>query len=541
MRQAMQTLQWLISFVKPLKFKMIGAIILGSLSYLAVIGIPIIGVLGFINYQNNNNLHITPYIISMIALGICRGILRYGEQYLNHEIAFRTLAIIRDKVFSKLRSLAPAKLQDKKNGELISLITSDVESLEVFFAHTISPVFIAIFISLGMSIWLASFQPILGLLALFIYLLLGVFLPTLTYLHKKKAGGEYKAYYDNLNQEVIEMTKALSEVKLYNIGSSLQQQLKSAGKKLNHSQKEMINQRLAIQNYTELIILLSAFIMLVTAYLLSLSSAAIFVVVISFMSSFGPVLALSGLGNSLLSTLASAKRVYQLLHEQPVTHDIVQGKEVIFSELESNQISFSYPQTQQAVIKQLSFKIPKYGITCIKGASGIGKSTLLKLIMRFWSTDEGIISLSQTPIEEINTSSLRSNEGYMLQDTFLFQDTIRQNITLGKNISDQKVVEALKKASLAEWLNQFENGLDTIIGSAQRQISSGEKQRIALARIFAYDTPLILLDEPTSNLDYLNEKIILNVLEKQKDKQAILIVSHRETTISIADQILNIG
>ena len=540
MRQSIQIFRWLISFVKPLKIKMTGAVLLGTLSYLAVIGIPVVGVVGFVNYQNHSVQQIKPYIVTMIVLGICRGVLRYGEQYLNHEIAFRTLAIIRDKVFAKLRSLAPAKLQDKKNGELISLITSDVESLEVFFAHTISPVFIAALISVGMSVWFATFHFALGIFAFFVYLLLGVCLPSLSYLHKKRAGNEYKECYDNLNQDVIEMTKALSEVKLYQIGLTLRHHLKSDGEQLNHAQKEMISQRLTIQNFTEFLILFSSFSMLILAYLLSLPNAAIFIIVISFISSFGPVLALSGLGNSLLSTLASAKRVYQLLQEEPVTIDISHGKAIIFSELESKDINFSYPNSQQKVINQLSFKIPKSGITCIKGASGIGKSTLLKLIMRFWSTDEGTISLSKVPIEEINTGSLRDNEGYMLQDTFIFKDTIRQNITLGKNISDQEVLEALKKAALAEWLNQFENGLDTIIGSTNRQISSGEKQRIALARIFAYNTPLILLDEPTSNLDYLNEKIILNVLEKQKNEQAILIVSHRETTMAIANQTLDI-
>lgn len=538
MKTKFQVIRWLLSYVKLLRGKMLTAILLGSLSFLVVISIPVIGTLGFLRLLENPNLNLTPYIVAMIVCGLSRGLFRYAEQYLNHEIAFRLLAHVRDHVFGVLRKLAPAKLQNKKSGDLIAIITSDVEALEVFFAHTVSPVGIALIVNSLATVFISLIDWRLGILALAAYLIIGVLIPYLNYRQHQQLGDNYKARFADLNQTVVEQLGAVKEVKQYQLTNEMLSELKTAGKSVNNSQTQMMKQGIRIQNLSEVIILFFSIMMLMFSFSLQLSFHDITLATITMMSTFGPVLALSGLGNGLLTTFASGERIYQLVNEVPATPDILNKQELAFDGAEFSNVNFTYPTSTKATLTDFSLTVPKTGILGIQGPSGVGKSTFLKLLMRFWQADSGDIRLSDLPIDEINTESLRSQQGYMEQETFLFKTSVAENINLSHQTSEAELLTAIEKASLSEWLAELPDGLDTIIGGKGRQVSDGERQRLGLARLFLHDAPLMLLDEPTSNLDYLNEKIILQALTKEQATKAIVLVSHRDTTLTIADKIL---
>lgn len=531
-------IKWLLSFIKDLQGKMFLAILLGVLSYCSVIAIPMIGTYGAIQFLQGNKPSIILYGALMIGCGILRGILRYGEQYQNHDIAFRLLAIVRDKIYKVLRELAPAKLANKQSGDLIAMITSDVELLEVFFAHTVSPVCIAGVMSIVLLIGFGTLDIRLSLLAFVAYLVVGVIIPFVLYRKYRKTGDAYKVAYSELSQTVIETTAGLNEINAYHLEEPTLKKIETAGRKVNNASEASLNQGLWIQNCSEISIVVFSFLMLMLGVKLNLPFQRVLLSTILLMSSFGPFLALSGLGNALLSTLASGRRLYQLVHEEPSVREVVSGEEVTYDQFELKNIDFTYPDATKNVLENLSLQLPTSGVIGLSGPSGIGKTTLLQLMMRFWDVEKGKIEMNQFSLSTITTHSLRKNEGYMSQSTFLFEESIRFNVTLGKEgVDDLSVVKVLQKASLGEWLDRLPDGLNTKIGGKARQLSEGEKQRIGLARIFLRNSPLVLLDEPTSNLDYFNERIVLSTLEDDKEK-LYFIVSHRDTTLQTANKIV---
>lgn len=531
-------IKWLLSFIKDLQGKMLLAVTLGVLSYCSVIAIPMIGAFGAIQFLQGNKPSIFLYGTLMIGCGILRGVLRYGEQYQNHDIAFRLLAIVRDKVYKVLRELAPAKLANKQSGDLIAMITSDVELLEVFFAHTVSPVCIAGVMTVILLIGFVTLDIRLALLALVAYLVVGVVIPLILYRKYRKTGDGYKVAYSELNQTVIETTAGLNEINAYHLEDSTLKKIETAGRNVNNASEATLNQGLWIQNCSEIAVVVFSFLMLMLGVKLDLPFQSVLLSTILLMSSFGPFLALSGLGNALLSTLASGRRLYQLVHEEPAVNEVVEGEVVTYSQFEIENVHFSYPDSNKSVLEDLSLQLPKSGVIGLSGPSGIGKTTLLQLMMRFWDVEKGKVEMNRVPLSKITTHSLRENEGYMSQSTFLFEETIRFNVTLGKqDEEDSSVIEALKKASLGEWLERLPEGLDTKIGGKARQLSEGEKQRIGLARIFLRNSPLVLLDEPTSNLDYFNERIVLSTLDDDEEK-LYFIVSHRDTTLQTAKEVI---
>lgn len=531
------TILWLLSFVKPLRGKMTLAISLGIISNLSVIAIPIIGAKELWLLFSGGEAKPLSALLLMVGCGVLRGIARYSEQYLNHDIAFRLLAYIREQIFSVLRELGPARLTGKRSGELITAITSDVEALEVFFAHTVSPAFIALGTTLITVSYLLNLNVMLGLILLIGQLLVGVAIPVIGYQRNRQVGDDYQQALSQLNQQVMENVESLQDIAQYNLAERRLQQLEKTGQQLNKEYKGRLKQSSMLQIMSEIVLIGTAVCLLILGQQLNLSGEVVLISTVLSLSSFGSVLALSGLGNALLTTLASGRRLQALMQEQPiVTFDKSTEKVTDFSEASLEDVSFSHEQGQP-IVKELSLKVKQGSILGIGGESGSGKSTLLKLLMRYWDPQSGVIKINGVDLKAINESSLHQLEGVMEQTTFIFEDTIANNISLKKaDISRQEIEKAAKQAALHEWILSLPEGYETVIGGQARSVSDGERQRFGLARLFVHDAPLLLLDEPTSNLDYLNEQEILQALSTESKDKTVVLISHRATTLAIAEQ-----
>ncbi len=534
----------LIVLIKPLLFVMFIAILFGVLGFLASTFITIFGgylmldVLGFKAFMSTKNL-----IILLIIMGISRGVLRYVEQVSNHYIAFKLLALIRDKVFTVLRKLAPAKLESKDKGNLIALITSDIELLEVFYAHTISPIIIALIMSIIMTIYIGSFNIFLGIIALLAYITVGIIQPVFISRKSHDIGRNFRNENGNLNSYFLDSLRGLNETLQYNEGQKRSDEIIELTNKLSDKEKslkEIVGLNISLSN--AYVLIFSTLMMAVASYLYIKGVIPFNYVVIStiaLFSSFGPVIALANLGTTLQMTFASGERVLNLLEEEPQVLDIV-GKETVNPEnLRAENIEFAYDK--ELILDNVSVDVNKNAITGIMGKSGSGKSTLLRLFMRFFEVNKGSITFENTSIDDINTSNLRKIQSFVTQDTHLFNDSIKNNILVAKlDATDEEIIEACKKASVHDFIMSLDNGYDTNIGELGDMLSSGEKQRIGLARSFLHEGKFILLDEPTSNLDTLNESIILRALEKESENKSIVLVSHRKSTMSIANTIYKI-
>lgn len=529
----------LIGLVKPLTHIMIIAILTGVVGYLCAIFITIFGgfaILHVLNYEVQLSLKLI--FGSVIVFGILRGVLRYIEQLSNHYIAFKLLAIIRNKVFTALRRLSPAKLEGKDKGNLISIITSDIELLEVFYAHTISPIAIGLITSLVMVYFIGSYHIILGLIAALGYITVGVLIPLGISKIGKNVGLDYRNEFGDLNSFILDSLRGLREVIQYGIGDKRLKQINDRTKRLGEKHMKLKRYEGIGKAITDMAILLfSTTILFVSLYLNGkgrIEFDGVLIPTIAMMSSFGPVVALSSLSNNLRHTLASGNRVLDLLEEVPVVEEVEGKEEINFQGIVCKDIDFSYED--EKILENYSIDINKNSIIGIHGKSGSGKSTLLKLLMRFWDIDNGEILVSGKDIKDVNTSNLRNMESYVTQETYLFNDTIAKNIGIAKEDATLEEIKlAAKKASIHNFIESLPKGYDTNVGELGDSLSSGEKQRIGMARAFLHDAPFILLDEPTSNLDSLNEGIILkSLLEESKDKTMIL-VSHRKSTMNIAD------
>ena len=546
-RSGIKIVLQLIGLVKPMWLIMTGAVILGVIGYLCATFITILGgygLLGVLGVQTKMSLH-TVFIV-VAALAVLRGALRYGEQAGNHYIAFRLLALIRDKVFQKLRKLAPAKLEGKDKGNLIAILTSDIELLEVFYAHTISPVCIAVLTCAVMIAFFASYHPALALIALAGYVTVGVILPMITSKMGKEDGNRYRDQFGEINTYFLDSIRGLREVIQYDCGEERLANIDQQSEALTKLQGRLKNCGGKGSGSWYGAILGFSFLMLMTSVYLfqkgMLNTEGVVISTISMLGSFGPVTALSNLANNLLHTFASGNRVLELLEEEPLIQEVEEkGAEPSFDGFHIKELTFSYKQgeEEEQILSDVSLEIPKNGILGIVGKSGSGKSTLIKLLMRFWDAEKGEISISGKPIKEWSTNGLRALESYVIQDTYLFEDTIENNVKLARlGSTHEQVVEACKKANIHEWIESLPNGYDTVIGEGNHQLSGGERQRIGIARAFLHNSEVILLDEPTSNLDSLNEAEILKVLKEQQKDKTIILVSHRQSTMKIADCVI---
>mgnify|MGYP000998469574 FL=1 len=589
-RSAISIMGSLIGLVKPLLHIMLAAIILGTAGYLCAIFLTILAGQVIVHGLIAGGAGSVKTIITvMLIIAVLRGILHYAEQYCNHFIAFKLLAIIRHKVFAALRKLCPAKLEGRDKGNLISIITTDIELLEVFYAHTISPIAIAALTSLVMVFFIGRYHWLAGILALAAYLVVGVVIPMWNGRRGSQMGMEFRTNFGELNSFVLDSLRGLDETIQYDQGEKRKEQMSERSRSLAGMQEKLSKMEGTQRSFTNLVILLASFGMLaLTVWLYGkgeIGFGGIMTCTIAMMGSFGPVVALSSLSNNLNQTLASGERVLSLLEETPMVEEISGNVDIrtdsdneisntsivsentdndirnqnnspekekyilrgiltgraknsvnAFSGAEAKHVTFAYEN--ETILDDYSLKLEPGKITGIHGASGSGKSTLLKLLMRFWDVNEGSVFVDGEDVRKIPTRHLRDMESYVTQETHLFHDSIANNIAVGSpGASREAIIEAAKKASIHDFIMKLPKGYDTEVGELGDTLSGGEKQRIGIARAFLHDSPLILMDEPTSNLDSLNEGIILKSLREASEKKTVMLVSHRKSTMNIVDTV----
>lgn len=537
-RSSIKIMASMIGLVKPLSHIMAAAVILGTLGYLCAIFLTITA--GYALKAVLSGQAVSGFFKILVILAVLRGILHYAEQYCNHFIAFKLLAIIRHQIFAALRKLCPAKLDGREKGNLISIITTDIELLEVFYAHTISPIMIAILTSLIMVVFIGHFHIYAGIFAACAYIIVGAFIP----LYNGKKGGqkgmEFRTGFGDLNSFVLESLRGLDETIQYGAGEDRKEKMDERSINLGKLQKNLNTMEACQRAMTDLVILCCSFGMLFLTLNLYQAGQMQFmdmvIATIAMMGSFGPVTALSSLSNNLNQTLASGERVLSLLEEEPVVSEI-DGEEMLsFEGVKVDDVTFGYEE--ETILKDCTLSMKPGKVIGIHGKSGSGKSTLLKLLMRFWDVNNGEIEISDKNVKEIKTKTLRNMQSYVTQETELFHDSIANNIAIGKpGASREEIMEAAKKASIHDFILSLPEGYDTKVGELGDTLSGGEKQRIGIARAFLHDAPMLLLDEPTSNLDSLNEGIILKALEKECEGKTVVLVSHRESTMGFADEI----
>lgn len=541
-RNGIKIMWGLLGLLRPLAHVMVFCVALGTLGFFCAIAITVLAVNLLLTA-----MELSPWSLTFAAGGaimavcaVARALLRYGEQTCGHYIAFKLLAVIRDKVFAALRRLAPAKLEGKGRGDLISLITSDIELLEVFYAHTIAPVCIAVLVSLSMTVLIGSFHPLLGLLAGISYLLVGCVIPLATSRIGRRQGMEVRNQLGELNSYVLESLRGLRESLQYAQDGTRAHEMERKTEQLNQLQKQLKRHEAAASSWSGGAVMALTLAMLGMGMVLNVSFPVLLLTTVMLSSSFGPVLALANLSATMDQTLASGERVLALLEERPETEEVLTGQCPDFSGAEVKHLTFSYGSEE--ILHDLSAQFPKGKIIAVTGKSGSGKSTLLKLLMRFWSAPAGSVLIADTDVGKIPTQHLRHLESYMIQDTDLFHDSIADNIRIGKLDATQAEIEAAaRKAALHDFILTLPQGYDTPVGELGDTLSGGERQRIGLARAFLHEAPFLLLDEPTSNLDSLNEGVILKALrESQAVGRTVILVSHRKSTWSIADYVYRI-
>ena len=543
-RSGWKIMMSLIVLVKPLLGFMILAVAMGVAGFLCAIFIPVFG-----GYAMLDVLKL-PVPVSagtafacVLVFALLRGFLRYAEQACNHFIAFKLLALIRDQVFRALRRLCPAKLEGRDRGNLISVITSDIELLEVFYAHTISPALIAALMTVIMTVYIGSYHWILGAIALAAYLVIGLIVPVTVSKKSGNSGEIFRGRSGELSSFVLDSLRGLKESIQYHTGEGRLRELNDRTDGLSAEEEKMKLRAGWNMASVNTLIYLFDFAVLAAALTLYARGAigfdAVLIPLIAMMSSFGPVVALANLGSTLQNTLAAGSRVLDILEETPEVQEISGRETASFAGAQALHVGFSYGG--ETILSDVSVDLPQNRVVGITGRSGSGKSTLLKLLMRFWKTKQGEIRISGRNINIVNTADLRNMESYVTQETHLFHDSIANNVRIAcTDASLEEIVEACKKASVHEFIESLPRGYDTPVGELGDTLSGGERQRIGLARAFLHDAPMLLLDEPTSNLDSLNEAVILKSLHEEREGRTVVLVSHRKSTMRIADQVYSV-
>lgn len=536
----------LIHLVKPLSGYMCLAVFLGLCGHLVASFITIFGAYALLNAVGLNmpfNTGNGMIFAVIILFAVLRGIFRYGEQACNHFIAFKLLALLRSLIFQQLRKLSPAKLEGKDKGDLISLISTDIELLEVFYAHTISPILIATLFTICLFFFFLQFHIYIALYALFAYLLVGVAQPIIASYLSRDYGMKVRQKSGTLSTYLLDSLRGLDETIQYQNGEERFQMMDDLTIDLLSDQsslKHAAGQNVALSTLWVLLMTMGMIAVGMSLYTTNqLNMNGMLISVFAMISTFGPTIALANLGTTLQSTFAAGDRVLSILEEKPVTSDITGEDFVTYEDAELNNVSFSYHE-DDVILDNVSLKFEKNKIYGIVGKSGSGKSTLLKLLMRFWEPDHGEILVSSKNVNRINTANLRDMQSYMTQETQLFNSSVYENIKLAKqDATEEEIIEAAKKASIHELISSLPQGYETPMGELGGRLSAGERQRIGLARVFLHHSDMILLDEPTSNLDSLNEAVILKSLKEETENKTVILVSHRESTMRIADEVIH--
>ena len=533
----------LLKELKPLVGVMMITITLGVLGFLTAISIASFAAVALGTLVEGATIVSFKAAITIMAVcAVMRGLLRYGEQLSGHYIAFKILYLLRDKIFAKLRTLAPAKLEGRDKGDLISLITSDIELLEVFYAHTIAPIAIAILTNSMITALLWFIHPIYGVLAAFFFILVGFVVPYASSKLVSEAGVNYRREFGSSNQYILDSLRGLKEILLFNQGQERLTQLNQKSEELNESIRKIKDHEGIVTGITSTIITLAMLVFLgVGAYLYSIGAVTLTLVLVALIviaSSFGPVVALSNLSNTLAHTFACAERLFELLDEMPQVEEVSGQMPLTMNEMTLDRVSFAYPNSDHLLLDEASIHIEKGEKLALIGESGIGKSTFIKLLMRYFDTKKGHVFIDGTNIKSIPTASLRLKQTLVSQETYLFNDTIENNIKIGcKDASLEEVIEAAKKASIHEFIESLPKGYQTKVGELGGMVSSGEKQRLGLARAFLHNGDVLILDEPTSNLDALNEGSILKSIQDYGQDKTVILISHRKSTTAICEKV----
>ena len=536
----------LVALLGSLSYIMVLAVINGSVGFVCAMGVTVFGAVGVAKALGEAIALSYGWIIGLtIGCGVLRGILRYFEQYSNHYIAFRLLAVLRDKIFGALRVLCPAKLENKQKGSIIAMITSDIETLEVFYAHTISPICIAVLVSAAVFLFVGFVSSwYLALVALVGFLTIGIAVPLISSGRLKESGVKYRAEFASFSAYFLDSIKGIKDIVLNNAGEEREKEVNKRSDGLLAETKKMKHNITRAGSAIELTVSVFVLITLAVGILLvrndMLSLGRMIIGMVTVFSSFGPVIAVGSLPGNLTQTFASGDRVLNLLAEKPAVEEVQNGKDFDYENLDVKDLSFSY-DGQTEVLKDIKMHAQKGEIIGIVGESGCGKSTFLKLLLRFWERSGGEINYDDIDIDNINTNSLLKNVTMVSQSTYLFEETIEDNLRIAKpNATQEEIENACKMASVHDFIMTLPDGYKTQVGALGDNLSAGEKQRIGLARAFLRGSELILLDEPTSNVDSINEGIILKALKEQKNKKSIILVSHRESTMAIADRIYQV-
>ena len=536
----------LIVLLGSLAYIMVIAVINGSLGFISAMGVTLMGAVGVAKALGENIALSYGWIMGLaVGFGVLRGALRYAEQYCNHYIAFRLLAVLRDKIFGALRVLCPAKLESKQKGAIIAMITSDIETLEVFYAHTISPICIAVVVSSAVFVFVGCVSSwYLALVALCGYLAIGIVLPLISSKLMRSGGVGYRAEFSSFNAYFLDSIKGVKDIVLNNAENARLAEVDRRSDSLLDYTKKLKRKISTAAGLTEIFVSVFVILTLTVGVILvstdRLSVGMMIVGVVAVFGSFGPVIAISALPGNLTQTFASGDRVLKLLAEKPAVEPVEDGKPLDFERVETIDLSFGYDANEK-VLKDVCMHAEKGEIVGIVGASGCGKSTLLKLLLRFWEKDSGSIEYNGVDIDEIDSAALTDNVTMVSQSTYLFDQSVADNLRIAKaDATMDEMRQACRKASVDEFIMKLPNGYDTQVGALGDDLSAGEKQRIGLARAFLHDGKLILLDEPTSNVDSINEGIILKALKDSRREKSIILVSHRESTMAIADRVYRI-
>lgn len=536
----------LIVLLGSLAYIMVIAVINGSLGFISAMGVTLMGAVGVAKALGENIALSYGWIMGLaVGFGVLRGALRYAEQYSNHYIAFRLLAVLRDKIFGALRVLCPAKLESKQKGAIIAMITSDIETLEVFYAHTISPICIAVVVSSAVFVFVGCVSSwYLALVALCGYLAIGIVLPLISSKLMRSGGVGYRAEFSSFNAYFLDSIKGVKDIVLNNAEDARLAEVDRRSDSLLDYTKKLKRKISTAAGLTEIFVSVFVILTLTVGVILvstdRLSVGMMIVGVVAVFGSFGPVIAISALPGNLTQTFASGDRVLKLLAEKPAVEPVEDGKPLDFERVETIDLSFGYDANER-VLKDVCMHAEKGEIVGIVGASGCGKSTLLKLLLRFWEKDSGSIEYNGVDIDEIDSAALTDNVTMVSQSTYLFDQSVADNLRIAKaDATMDEMRQACRKASVDEFIMKLPNGYDTQVGALGDDLSAGEKQRIGLARAFLHDGKLILLDEPTSNVDSINEGIILKALKDSRREKSIILVSHRESTMAIADRVYRI-
>ena len=534
----------MLGLVRPLSGFMVISVLCGVAGFCCATFLPVLAVWEacFIVLRQEPPLPLGVCLGTLALMALLRGILRYAEQICNHYIAFKLLAHIRSEVFASLRRLAPARLSGVDRGSLISTLTSDIELLEVFFAHTISPVCIAALMLVVMVAFTGSFAWQLGLVMLVAQLVVGAVVPIMVFRVSGNGGRVVRDRAAGLSTFVLDGLRGLTEVLQFDVGASRLRTLDERSRRLAGAQRAVsavgstgsaaADAAIAAFSLAELLVGVNLHMAgVVDASAVAISAAAM-------LGSFGPAVALASLGSTLQGTLAAAHRVIDVLEEEPVVEEVSEGDTISFGGAAAKNASFSYGRKR--ILDNVTVEIPKGSIVGIAGKSGSGKSTLCRLMMRFWDVDRGQISISDQRIDTIRTDNLRDMEALVEQDTYLFHQSIRDNLLIAKPHAIQSELDAAcRAASIYDFIMGLPEGYDAEVGELGDTLSGGERQRLGLARAFLHDAPFLILDEPTSNLDSLNEGIILCSLDRQRRKRTVLLVSHRASTMAVADRVFS--